>query len=88
MPHSSYLDVPTTTNMAQRRSYNPNTKYGRKKMRDQAAYNISQYTPEQKADYNNIAGWFWFILLVIVGIVIAIMVSTGHEKEAAKWLSR
>lgn len=31
--------------MAQRKPYNPNTRYGRKKLRDQAAYN---YEPLHK----------------------------------------
>lgn len=73
--------------MAQRRPYNPYTKYGRRKMRQQAHYNISQYTPEQKAEYNKINTIIWLVIIGLVLMVLFIMVATGHEDAAMKWIS-
>jgi hypothetical protein len=74
--------------MPQRRPPNPNTKYGRKKMREQAAYNISQYTPAQKADYNSNQVVAFFVIIAVLGIIFFIAYQTGHEKEAMNWMTR
>lgn len=70
-----------------RRGFNPYNKYGRRKMRQQALYNISQYTPEQKAEYNKISAIVWIIIIALVILVLFIMVATGHNDAAKRWIS-
>ncbi|MBW8327428.1 MAG: hypothetical protein K0M50_21870 [Prolixibacteraceae bacterium] len=73
--------------MRQYKQYNPNTKYGRRKMREQAYNNIANYTPEEKDEYNKIKFgvgltlFFFFIILCVLIFVIA-----GPE-ALIKWLT-
>ena len=64
------------------RQYNPHTKYGRRKMREQALANM---TPAEQTS-NNLLGCI--ILLIIVVIVGIIAFATGNETGFLKWLSR
>ncbi|MGV8131406.1 MAG: hypothetical protein ACP5N7_04895 [Candidatus Pacearchaeota archaeon] len=71
--------------MAQKH-YNPNTKYGRKKMRQQSLNNIANYTPEEKAEYQKtMMGCYVFIIVFVVFVFILIYYFAG-EKAALKWL--
>lgn len=72
--------------MRQYKQYNPNTKYGRRKMREQAYNNIKNYTPEEKREYDKIScgcGVASFILLIIISIFICLI--SGPE-ALIKWL--
>jgi len=72
--------------MGQYRQYNPNTKYGRRKMREQAYNNIANYTPEEKKEYNKISiglGFALFVICIIISILIFII--SGPE-ALIKWL--
>jgi hypothetical protein len=67
------------------KQYNPNTKYGRKKAREQAAQNYDNMTPEQKAQYDSDG---CIVMAIIIGIVaIIIFASGGNSTDLMKWLS-
>lgn len=51
------------------KNYNLNTKYGRRKAREQAALNYHNGTPEYKREINNIAAVVWVIIFIICLIV-------------------
>jgi hypothetical protein len=72
--------------MEQRKPYNPNSKYGRKKLRDQAAYNYQHGTPEYRKDIDNIKAVVVVMLLVIIVIVFVVTFLTSGEKAAIKML--
>lgn len=71
--------------MAQRKPYNPNTKYGRKKLREQAYRNYEQMTPQQKDDHNMLGCVVTIVILAIVGGIVYLF--SGSE-GLVKWLSR
>jgi hypothetical protein len=66
--------------MAERKPYNPNTKYGRKKLREEAERNIANYTPEQKAEYQG----YIVIIFIIMVVVIFIVYQTCGTKGVRK----
>ena len=70
--------------MAQRKPYNPNTAYGRKKLREEAARNYANSTPEEKRQADNLG---CIILGVIVLIVFIIFAATGNIEGFFKWAS-
>ena len=47
------------------KEYNPNTKYGRKKAREQAHRNYENGTDEYRSDSNNIKLILWLIVIVV-----------------------
>jgi hypothetical protein len=57
------------------RNYNLNTRYGRRKAREQAQRNYDNGSPEYKSDIDNIKTVFWLIViaLVMLGFFIKIM---------------
>jgi len=72
--------------MRQYKQYNPNTKYGRRKMREQAYNNIANYTPEEKEEYNKIKfgmGLTFFVIFIIICVLIFVI--AGPE-ALIKWL--
>ncbi len=75
--------------MAQRKTYNPNTAYGRRKLREQAQRNYENATPEQRAEIDQwkTGCYLVFIVLVIIGVIIYIA-ATGDTKGALRWLSK
>lgn len=54
------------------KKYNLNTKYGRKKAREQAASNYENGTEEYKREIDNIGAFVW-IIVIIIGAVIALI---------------
>jgi uncharacterized membrane protein YvbJ len=50
------------------RNYNLNTKYGRKKAREQAHYNYTNGTPEYRDEIDKIKGCVWAV--IIVGMIL------------------
>jgi len=66
---------------AQRKPYNPNSKYGRKKLRDQANNTYSNLPPNEKAEWNGIG------VIIIIIIAIIIFAFAGFS-GVAKWFSR
>lgn len=69
-----------------RRQYNPRTKYGRRKGRQQAQYEYDTGTPEYRNEIDNIKNWFWFFV-IIFGIIVGFLIyQIGGEKALLKWL--
>jgi hypothetical protein len=72
--------------MSEHRQYNPYTKYGRRKAREQAYRNIQNYTPEEKTEYNKIScGCQVAILIAFIVVCILIGVIAGPE-ALLNWL--
>lgn len=71
--------------MAQRKPYNPNTAYGRRKLREEAQKSYANLPPEQKAEVDT---WIWGCLLIVIIIVILYAALTGDWKGAGKWMTR
>jgi len=71
--------------MPQRKPYNPNTSYGRKKLREEAERNRQEMSPEEKKSHDGC------VALVFVGILVLVLLYillTGDTKGAANWLTR
>lgn len=51
------------------KNYNPNTKYGRRKAREQAALNYQNGTPEYRKEIDNI-GVIVFVILFIIAVIV------------------
>jgi hypothetical protein len=71
--------------MAQRKPYNPNTVYGRRKLREQAQQSYENMTPSEKSEVD---AWKWGCLLIVIVAVILYAILTGDWNGALKWLSR
>jgi uncharacterized protein YqhQ len=72
--------------MRQYRSYNPNTKYGRRKLREQAYERISNYTPQEKAEYDKTKfGCSLVILIIFIVACLLIYLILGPE-ALIEWL--
>ena len=66
--------------MAQRKPYNPNTSYGRKKLREQAQKHYDQLPPEKKTEHNILG---FVVLIVICIIMFLILGANGFLKWAS-----
>lgn len=74
--------------MSQRKPYNPNTAYGRRKMREASQQYRASLPPEERKKLENQTQlWGCIIVVVIAIIVLLIGVATGNEKGALRWLS-
>lgn len=71
--------------MGPKKPYNPNTAYGRRKLREQAAQNYANMTPQQKQEHDSTKFWIMLIILIVVGGLIFLIGGTG---ALLKWLSR
>ena len=56
--------------MRDNRSWNPNTKYGRRKNRERAARNYRNASPKEKAELDSMGCIAGIILFIIAAIVI------------------
>jgi hypothetical protein len=75
--------------MGQRKPYNPNTAYGRRKLREEAQRNYENMTPEQRAEVDSYKTGFMLIFIVIVIVAVIIYIAaTGDTKGALRWLSK
>lgn len=74
--------------MAQRKPYNPYTKYGRTKLREQARYNYENGSQEYKNDIDKTGRIVWGIAIFIAIIFFLIIAATKGGDAALKWLSR
>lgn len=71
--------------MAQRKPYNPNTAYGRRKLREQYEQRRAEMTPEERRREGCSGG---LILVAIALIVLVISYFLGCEGDAIKWMTR
>lgn len=72
--------------MGQRKPYNPNTKYGRRKLREQAQYKYDTGTPEYRRDIDNISAVVWTVFIVICIIICIIIYSVSGIEGVIRWL--
>ena len=68
--------------MAQRKPYNPNTEYGRRKLREEAAQNYANDTPEGQRERDNTG---CIVLVIIVVIAFIIFALSGNIEGFLKW---
>lgn len=72
--------------MSQRKPYNPNTQYGRRKLREQAQYNYDNGTPEYRNDIDNIKNVVWLVVIGICVIIFIIIYNVSGPEAAIDWL--
>lgn len=75
--------------MTQRKPYNPNTAYGRRKRREEHQQWKNSLPPGERAKFEADTN-FWGCLIVVFIIIIALVIgfATGNEERVFKWLSR
>ena len=71
--------------MAQRKTYNPNTAYKFRKLKEQAQINYQDLTPKQKTELDVLDLDCLLIMIIIVLLYVAI---TGDWKGALWWMSK
>ncbi len=71
--------------MAQRKPYNPNTAYGRRKLREEAETNYRNDTPQGQQDRDNMG---CIVIIIIVVIAFLIFAATGNINGFFKWMSK
>lgn len=75
--------------MAQRKPYNPNTPYGRRKIREEHQRWRESLPPEEREKLEQDTKiWGCLIAVIVIVVVLIIGYATGNEKAAWKWLSR
>lgn len=70
----------------QRKPYNLNTKYGRRKLREQADINYLNGTPEYRAEIDRIGCWVWFVIFLFAGFIGFIIYIVSGPEALLKWL--
>lgn len=70
--------------MAQRRPPNPNTAYGRKRIRDDYYQRKALMTPEERSKQNSSEALIYIIIVIIVG---GLVFAIGGSAGLLKWLS-
>lgn len=65
--------------MGRPRTYNPNTKAGRRNIRQQYYENYEKKTPEEKAEHDQSVFIGRFILFIIAIIVCVIIIASGGK---------
>jgi len=68
------------------RQYNPNTKYGRKKSRDQAKYNYDNGTPEYRKEIDTIGNYVWLVFIGIFILIGGCIYTIGGADALKSWL--
>lgn len=69
--------------MAQRKPYNPNTKYGRRKMREQYYERRANMTSDEKFENDSMSCLFAVVILVVIGGLIFLV---GGSDALLQWL--
>lgn len=70
--------------MAQRKPFNPNTKYGRKKIREQYYENYNSMSSKEKDNHNSLVIFLTIISIIVFGGLILLI---GGPEALLKWLS-
>ncbi|MCU7547789.1 hypothetical protein OCK74_01625 [Chitinophagaceae bacterium LB-8] len=70
--------------MAYKKPPNLNTKYGRRRARQEAWENYQKMTPEQKAEHDQMGCFITLVILIVVGGLIYLV---AGPKALLKWLS-
>lgn len=59
--------------MPQRKPYNPNTAYGRKKIREEFQRRYANMSEQEKKEFdkmNNTGQFIWFVIAIIICIIV------------------
>lgn len=67
-----------------KKEYNPNTKYGRKKLREQARQEYEEMSPKEKEEHNTAVFFLTLIFIIIFG---GIAYMAGGLEGLLKWLT-
>ena len=78
-------DLKKPKQLAQKKPYNPNTSYGRKKLREQAQNTYDNLPPKQKKEWDSNKA---IVIVLIVVVIFIIFLATGNSSGFLKWLSR
>lgn len=70
--------------MPQIKPYNPHTKYGRKKIRQQALQYSNSLPREERKNFNLISNFF---TIIVLAIICAFIFLTSGSEGLLKWLS-
>lgn len=71
--------------MAQRKPYNPNTKYGRKKLREQYELDKQKMKPEERERLENDSA---VITIIIVAVIFGLIYVFFGREAAVDWATR
>lgn len=71
--------------MSSKKPYNPNTAYGRRKLREQSALNYANMTEVEKNNHDTSKFLVGLVILIVVGGLIFILSGTDG---LIKWLTR
>jgi hypothetical protein len=72
--------------MPRYRNYNSNSKYGRRKLRDQAQYNYNNGSHEYRDEIDEIGCWVWGVIIVIAAIIFILIAVNSGPDAALRWL--
>lgn len=70
--------------MGQRKPYNPNTKYGRKKLREEYYQKYENMNADEKSEHNNLTFILMLIAIVVFGGIAYLI---GGPEALLSWLS-
>lgn len=73
--------------MLQRKPYNYNTQYGRRKLREQADYKYHTGSPEYRKEIDEIGFGVWAVVIIVILIVVIIISMVSGPEAAIKWMS-
>lgn len=65
--------------MGRQKSYNPNTKSGRRNIRNQYYENYAKKTPEEKAEHDSDVAIARFIIFIVFMIIAFIIIASGGK---------
>jgi hypothetical protein len=72
-----------TYEMGQRKPFNPNTAYGRRKLREQARENFEKLPPDKQTEYNFYGCLITLIIMFLFGGCVYMI---GGSEALTKWL--
>lgn len=70
--------------MGQRKPYNHNTKYGRKKLREEYEHKYNNMTSDEKSEHNTTVFILTLIVIIVFGGMILLI---GGPSALLSWLS-
>ena len=72
--------------MAQRKPYNKNTKYGRRKLSEDFYHRRHNGTPEEKEVAKSVENWAAIIFIIFTVVVGSVIYSVAGIEGVMKWL--
>ena len=71
--------------MSHRKPYNPNTRYGRTKLREQAAEMFAHKTSDRVRNRDNLGCLVLFIIVIVMSVLFFLI---SIQQAALNWLTR